>query len=398
MKLTIVIPAYNEENAIQMICDRTIASKTSICTETLVKHVNIVVVSDGSWDKTAEIAGEIEGITLISYEKNKGYGAAIKMGFEKFDADLVSFLDADGTCDPLFFIPLINELIYKNLDVVLGSRINENSQMPAVRRFGNFLFAKLINTLAGSKVKDTASGMRVIRKDALHKLYPLPDGLHFTPAMSAKAIFNKTIGIGEIPMSYQERIGESKLSPLKDGIRFLRVILETAVQYAPHLFFSAVGITMLLLATILSVTPFINWIGGVAIETWMVYRILTAFVLFNAGLLMFSSGQVAKSFIRIIHYRSSMEIMKEEKRIFEKIIVQHGLLIGLLLLTVSAIVLYNPFIELISTGELTVNWIRFLIGELFFSLAIIFIAMGGLGIVQSLLSTSVIENSRILKK
>ena len=96
--------------------------------------------------------------------------------------------------------------------------------MPFIRRLGNFIFANLLTFLSSNYVKDTASGMRVVRKSSLKKIYPLPDGLHFTPAMSARALLNAEIIIAEENMPYHEREGESKLSVTKDGIRFLKVI------------------------------------------------------------------------------------------------------------------------------------------------------------------------------
>ena len=388
MDLTIVIPALNEEEAIQSICERTLAAKPLIIEKAGINQVYIVVVNDGSTDRTPEIAGGIKGIDLISYEKNKGYGAAIKLGFAKFDSDLVSFLDADGTCDPLFFIDLINELKEKQLDVALGSRIGTESKMPLVRRIGNIFFAFLLRVLSGISVQDTASGMRVIRRSALRELYPLPDGLHFTPAMSARAIFNKKLKIGEIPMSYEERVGESKLNPLKDGVRFLRVIIEMAVQYSPSFFFNGVSLSLLIVAVVLSIPVFQFLIAGTTLESWIFYRLLTAFVLFIAGVVTFCAGQIAKGFLRIIHYSGEIEIIKEKVSFSEKILVRHGLLSGLIALIISISILYNPFLELIQTGEMTTSWTRFMVGQLFFIIAFLFFSIGGLGIIQ----ISVIEN------
>ena len=100
IKLSIIIPAYNEENAIAEIIERCLRERENIVRETPVEEVEIIVVNDGSSDKTAEIAKQFKEISLINFAKNRGYGAAIKSGFEKAEGDIVSFLDADGTCDP----------------------------------------------------------------------------------------------------------------------------------------------------------------------------------------------------------------------------------------------------------------------------------------------------------
>jgi glycosyltransferase involved in cell wall biosynthesis len=144
-KLSIIIPAYDEEDAIASIIERSLDAKSSICENTSVDDVEIIVVSDGSTDQTVPIAQEYEpDITLINYLPNKGYGAAIKTGFHAASGDLVSFLDADGTCDPLFFIDMINTMEKESADIVIGSRMGKQSKMPGIRRFGNQLFVNLI--------------------------------------------------------------------------------------------------------------------------------------------------------------------------------------------------------------------------------------------------------------
>src|SRR5690348_14687210 len=104
MKLVVVIPALNEEKSIQSIIERSLAAREGIIRSSPVTEVDIAVVSDGSTDKTAEIAGQYsDQIRLIVFKENRGYGAAIKEAWDQSDADLLGFLDADGTCDPRFF-------------------------------------------------------------------------------------------------------------------------------------------------------------------------------------------------------------------------------------------------------------------------------------------------------
>ena len=235
--LSIIIPAYNEEDAIANIIERCLKERDTIVRETPVERVEIIVVNDGSHDKTPEIARQFNEISLISYAKNRGYGAAIKAGFEKATGTIVSFLDADGTCDPNYFVGMCNTLIAEDADIVIGSRMTPESKMPKVRRIGNLLYVALINLLGDTKITDSASGMRVIKKSSLEKIYPLPDGLHFTPSMSCRAVMDENIKILEIPMRYEERVGESKLGVIRDGIRFLKTIIDIALTYEPFKFF-----------------------------------------------------------------------------------------------------------------------------------------------------------------
>src|SRR3989338_476837 len=119
MTFSIIIPAYNEEKSIQSIIERTKDASFYIVRDADVEEVEIIVVNDGSTDRTRKIAQQFvgNGVQLLSHEKNKGYGAAIKYGFEKARGDVLGFLDADGTCDPLFFSVLINSLVRNKPDI-----------------------------------------------------------------------------------------------------------------------------------------------------------------------------------------------------------------------------------------------------------------------------------------
>jgi hypothetical protein len=113
--------------------------------------------------------------------------------------------------------------------------------MPPTRRIGNFLFANLVSLVANRRVTDSASGMRVLKRSALDKLYPLPDGLNFTPVMSVRAL-HEQLTIEEVPITYSERIGRSKLSIVRDGVRFLNSIVWTALLYNPARVLGGVGL------------------------------------------------------------------------------------------------------------------------------------------------------------
>ncbi len=262
MKLTIVIPAYNEEQAIASIIERTLTAREHIVRESPVREVDIVVVSDGSTDHTPDIAAQYDDVTLVVFEKNRGYGAAIKKGFEVGSGDLVSFLDADGTCDPNFFADLCCMIVDEKADVAIGSRMHKQSQMPRIRRLGNRIYALLLSMLSNKIVSDCASGMRVIRRDALPLIYPLPDGLHFTPAMSARVLMDDELSIVEKPMSYKERIGESKLSVVRDGLRFLHIILSQTLYWRPTRLFTLAAGLCSIMAIAAMASPVEAWLSS----------------------------------------------------------------------------------------------------------------------------------------
>jgi glycosyltransferase involved in cell wall biosynthesis len=236
MKLLIAIPALNEEGNIENIIQRCLVARDEIIEDSPISEVAITVVSDGSTDRTVELARRYtDQVKLIIFEKNQGYGAAIQQAWQETDADLLAFLDADGTCDPRFFANLARYLWSEDADVVLGCRLNDSTKMPPLRQAGNVFFAGLLTLLSSRRIRDTASGMRIVRREAFNRLRPLPSGMHFTPAMSARALLdrNAKVKLIELDMPYHERVGDSKLKAGRDGLRFLWVITKTALVYRP---------------------------------------------------------------------------------------------------------------------------------------------------------------------
>lgn len=303
MKLTIVIPALNEEEGIASIIERTLAARETIIQRSPVDEVEIIVVSDGSTDRTADIAAGFEGIRVIVFEKNRGYGAAIKKGFEEGTGELVSFLDADGTCDPTFFCVLCRALFEENAAVALGARLGPESCMPPVRRWGNRMYALVLSLLSNRVITDTASGMRVIRRDALPQLYPLPDGLHFTPAMSARVLMDDHMKMIERPMPYEERIGESKLHVVRDGLRFFRTIFEMTLMWRPAKLLIASAALCLMIMTLLAMHPIEMWLRVGRLQEDMIFRLLFCSFLGSVGLTLLSAGVVCEHFRRMIDHR-----------------------------------------------------------------------------------------------
>ncbi len=235
MRFSLVVPALNEEEAIADTLRRVLAARASVIQQTPATEMIAVFVNDGSTDRTQEIADqpEFDEVVKVRFEANRGYGAAIKAGWRAVDADLLGFIDADGTCDPEVCVDLVNRIAKTEADVVLAARLTPESKMPLIRKIGNKIFARLLGLVSGRELTDSASGFRIVRRSSLKFMTPLPDGLHFTPAMSAICLLDPRLRIEEVPFQYQERVGRSKLSVIKDGIRFLYVILFTTCCYNP---------------------------------------------------------------------------------------------------------------------------------------------------------------------
>lgn len=251
--ISLVIPAYNEEEAVAGTLQRaTAVARDRASYPPGIRGLEIILVSDGSRDRTVEFARTVPGVKIVAYEQNRGYGKAIETGYAVAAGELLAFMDSDGTCDPAFVFELWREMQRANADVVLGSRLHAKSRMPLVRRIGNTLYALLLSAISGQQIRDTASGMRLLKRSLLGRIMPLPAGLSYTPAMSARCILDPGIVIREIPMPYEERQGESKLNVLRDGIIFLQVILITALFYTPLRIF---GFLALLCAIPAALTP-----------------------------------------------------------------------------------------------------------------------------------------------
>ncbi len=287
--LSVVIPAYNEENGISEIAKRVLAVEPALKNAGIDK-LELLVVDDGSRDRTAEVASTISGVSLIRHPKNKGYGAALKTGFSKASGELIGFLDADGTYPPEYF-PQLCQAALKGTDLVIGSRMaGAESQMPMTRRVGNFFFATLLTLLGRQRVTDSASGMRVFKKEILEQIYPLPDGLNLTPVMSTRAL-HEGIKIEEVPIPYSERVGRSKLSVIRDGRIFLQSMVWTALSYNPVRILGMLGLAGVGIAGLIFLGLVIARLNGVTtLGSWGVVALFTALISVVSGVNVFALG------------------------------------------------------------------------------------------------------------
>ena len=369
MKLLIAIPARNEEESIECIIQRCLAARARITARSPVTSVEVTVVSDGSTDRTAELAAcYAHQIKLIVFRESRGYGAAIKEAWEQSNAELLGFLDADGTCEPLFFADLCSALIDQDADIVLGCRLNEESKMPLVRRIGNALFAVLLSALSSTRVRDTASGMRVVRRDCLPQLYPLPDGLHFTPAMSAKALLSARLSISEVNMAYHERTGESKLRIVADGLRFLKTILLTAFMYRPSRPLSLFALVFLIPSILLMLRPIAHYLQHRSVLEWMIYRFVVCELLGTLSCLLFCAAYLSG---RIANVTLEGEAVEESSLLRHFLGGRYVWYVSVFLLAAGTALVLPTFWELLQTGATYEHWSRFIVMAFCWSAAFI---------------------------
>jgi glycosyltransferase involved in cell wall biosynthesis len=352
--LSVIIPAYNEEHGIAEIACRVLAVGPDL-KKAGVDQLELLVVDDGSRDKTAEVASKIAGVNLIRHPRNKGYGAALKTGFSKASGELIGFLDADGTYPPEYF-PQLCLAALNGADLVIGSRMaGEDSQMPLTRRIGNFFFATLLTLLSRQKVTDSASGMRVFKREILERIYPLPDGLNLTPVMSTRAL-HEGISIGEVPIPYSERVGRSKLSVIHDGRIFLQSMVWTALSYNPVRILGLLGLGGLGAAALVFLSLLFTRLNGItSLGPWGVAALFVALISAVAGIDLFALG-VTFNYLVGLFYKKPIRQGLFGKPIFKTPLDQHFGWMGILSLLAGLSIGVGSLVLGISGWEIERLW------------------------------------------
>jgi glycosyltransferase involved in cell wall biosynthesis len=302
--LSVVIPAYNEEDSVAACIERVLAVEPELKKVGL-DALELIIVDDCSKDRTAEIVkGYLDkGVVLIQHKVNRNYGGALKTGFRHAKGNFLAFMDADGTYPPEYFPNMFQAMMEQKADLVIGSRMaGVQSEMPLTRRLGNTLFAGLVTMIGNVRITDSASGQRILRRDVLEKLYPLPDGLNFTPVMSTRAL-HEDLKMIEVPIRYEERAGESKLSVVRDGLRFLFTILGTAAAYNPVRLLGGLSVIAIILA-VLALLPWLLAINnGVANRSAYTPLLIAAMTGVIVAVNLFSIGTAFNWIVGLFHRR-----------------------------------------------------------------------------------------------
>jgi glycosyltransferase involved in cell wall biosynthesis len=241
--LSIIIPAYDEENGIGRVLEHLInlMRQTDLVYE-------IIVVDDGSQDNTSEVIQKFEEVTLYRHRFNRGYGAALKTGIRQAQYDLVCITDADGTYPNERIPDLVAHLLQERLDMVVGARTGANVSIPLIRRPAKWFIRKLSEIVASQPIADINSGLRVLRRSvALRFFNILPDTFSFTTTITLGMLTNAYL-VDYIPINYHARIGRSKIRPIRDTLNFVQLILRAALYFAPLKIFLPLSLLLLVTA------------------------------------------------------------------------------------------------------------------------------------------------------
>ena len=220
-RLSVIIPALDEQDSIGRVIDAIPADL----------HAEVIVVDNGSTDRTAEIAAE-RGARVV-WQPERGYGAACLAGLAALrEADVVAFLDADFSDDPALLPELVGPILEGRADFVVGSRMlgeREPGALPPHSRFGNWLAGLILTHLYRQPATDLGP-FRAIRRSALERLQMRDRGYGWTVEMQAKAARLRLPTV-EVPVTYRKRIGRSKITgSLGPSIKAGVVILSTAFR------------------------------------------------------------------------------------------------------------------------------------------------------------------------
>jgi len=246
--IAIVIPTLNEEAGIS-------CTINSINEALEGKFSYKIIVVDGlSTDNTVEVAKSM-GAKMIR-QRRKGYGDALQAGFyyvdKKLNSKITVMLDADGTYEPKDIVKMAEIIRKGDADFVIGNRFAnmDKSAMTRLNKIGNLILSALARKLLKIKVYDSQCGLRAFRSDLANLFYTTSIGMPFATEMLV-AIKSYHIRIKEIPTTYHERVGNTKLTPIQDGINILSTIIRLCRDTRPLALFGVLG-SVLIIAGFLS--------------------------------------------------------------------------------------------------------------------------------------------------
>ncbi len=196
MRTICVIPVHNEEKTIQ-----------SIARETSAYVDNVIVVDDGSTDRSSEEAS-LGGAKVFKIDRNQGVGAAYRKGLEiakQYDAEVILRLDGDGEHYPSDIPNLLEPIIRGEADMVLGNRVKYFDRAPKIMRLGNWGLTKITNALSRSHIRDSQTGLKAIRTSALDKLSLAANRYEIESEMIFEAQ-RMGLRVVEVPVKYDKYV------------------------------------------------------------------------------------------------------------------------------------------------------------------------------------------------
>jgi glycosyltransferase involved in cell wall biosynthesis len=269
--LTIIIPAFNEERSIVNVL-------AEIRESALGAHARIVVVDDGSTDRTAAVAGD-HGAVVLRHPRNIGYGAALKTGIRHAETTFIATMDGDGQHSADALVALWDGRA--NTDMIVGARSGLRHSRPW-RMPGKWLISAMAAYLSGQKIPDLNSGLRLYRRDVLTRyLHLCPLGFSFTTTITL-ALLIRGWRVEFLPIAIRRRQDGRSTVNVATGLRTIVLVLRIISLFHPVRVFVPAAVVLVVLGVLWAI-PYAA--SGQGISVGSMLAIVTGVILFALGLL-----------------------------------------------------------------------------------------------------------------
>ena len=230
-QLAVIIPAFNEELGIE----DTVGSLRAEC-----PGVEIIVVDDGSSDRTGAVAASVAGVRVLSHTRNRGYGAALKTGIRMATKHYIAWYDADGQHRPADLAAVAMPVLRGEKDVVIGVRGKDSARVRD-RALGKAILKWVARLVSREDIPDLNSGLRCFRRDVLVRyLHLFPDGFSASTT-STLMMLKRGYRVGYVPIVTEHRVGTSTVRIFSDGFNTLQLIMRIIVLFEAFKVFSLMG-------------------------------------------------------------------------------------------------------------------------------------------------------------
>ena len=276
--ISVIVPAYNEEKSVK----KTIEEIQKVLKKNhLEKGSEIIIVNDGSSDKTKEVSLKC-GVKVIDNPSNMGYGYSLKKGIEEAKNEIIVITDADNTYPFTSVVEMLKKK-EEGFDLVIGARTGKYYRQSVFKNFLRRLLKMLVQIVSGKKIKDINSGLRVFDKSTVTKYFSrLCNTFSFTTSQTLAYLMNdKFVTYVDIP--YRKREGKSKIRLIRDSLKSLKYILEACIYYNPLKIFSMLSLICIFFSIIVFI--FSHFIGIQAGYILGIGGLLVSIVVFALGLL-----------------------------------------------------------------------------------------------------------------